>query len=467
MPKNSKELKELEKEEKEIEFTDEGGITIQYESFRKMLSHTLRFANDSKEENQQVFGICIGEYINDEKKYIIKDAIPIAHGDDIELGWSQEMHNVIDIVKSKYIDSIHSIVGWYHSHLGYGLYFSNSDKVNNLIFQHSDNPYGFGIVIEQTLLNENHNFGVEIYRLKDFAKGAESEYLKVKFQIEPPNTMEFFNWVKELVESTQNKESKIIYEYEELKKPPPETLQEIPLSKKDEDIVERKEDLSILYGVRDGIDKFPDSFLKIYEQQLSSWMNTISDDLLIGSEYIRSSVNNIKVKLSSGLEDAQRIFDKIFSDISELFMKNVRESVDTRLDNQIELKKSIKAVTEEQLTFLFEHLEKEIRDVINVFEENITSIKKDFENVTLNNKSILAAMKQNNEILNTIYKETDKLSENIIKYIENSSKSLESNIMNELVEFSNKISPNKEIYNETEELIERLQRVISDLRQIK
>jgi hypothetical protein len=35
------------------------------------------------------------------------------------------------------------------------------------------------------------------------------------------------------------------------------------------------------------------------------------------------------------------------------------------------------------------------------------------------------------------------------------------------MEFSNKISPNKEIYNETEELIERLQRVISDLRQIK
>lgn len=467
MPKNTKESNEMEEQEKKIEFTDEGSVSIQYESFRKMLSHTLRFANDSKEEKQQVFGICIGEYLKDKKKFIVKDAIPLAHGDDIEIGWSQEMHDIIDKVHSKYTDSDQNIIGWYHSHLGYGLYFSNSDKVNNLTFQHMDNPYGFGIVIEQTLLNENHNFGVEVYRLNNVAKGAESDYVKVSFDIHPPNSMNFFKWIKELVESTQNKESKIIYEFEELKKPPAETLQEIPGSEKDEEKEGKKEELSLLYGVKDGIDRLPDSFLKIYEQQLSSWMDTISDDMLIGSEYIRSSINNIKTTLSSGLEDAQRIFDKIFTEISELFMKNVRTSVDTRLDGQIELKNNIEAVTEEQLKYLFERLEKEIRDVINVFEENITNIKKEFEKVTQNNKSILDAMEKNTEMLNAVYEEADKLSESISKHIDNSSKSLESNLINTLVEFSEKISPNKEIFNETEELIERLQRVISDLRQIK
>jgi len=467
MSKNTKQTAETNKNEKEVEFTTERSIHIQYESFRKMLTHTLRFANDSKEENQQVFGVCIGEYLEDKKSFNVKDAIPIAHGDDIEIGWSQEMHDKIEAVKSKYNDSSDSIIGWYHSHLGYGLYFSNSDKVNNLYFQDPNNPYGFGIVIEQTLLNENQNYGIEVYRLKDYAKGSESDYLKVEFSIDPPETMHFFKWVQELVESTQNKNSKIIYEFGEFKKPPPEILQEIPSPKEDKEEIEEKEEYTLLYGVKDGVGKFSDSFLRTYEHQLTSWMKDISDDVLNGSEYIRSSINNIKTTLSSGLEDAQRIFDRIFSDISSLFLKNVRASVDIRLNNQIELKDNIDSTINEQLNNLFERLEKEIRDVINIFEENITNIKKEFESLAKTNNSILKSLDQNNEMLSTVYEETDKLSENLIQEIENSSKGFESNLINELEAFSSKMSPNKEIYGEIEELIERLQGVISDLRQIK
>jgi uncharacterized protein YoxC len=196
-------------------------------------------------------------------------------------------------------------------------------------------------------------------------------------------------------------------------------------------------------------------------------MKDISDDVLNGSEYIRSSINNIKTTLSSGLEDAQRIFDRIFSDISSLFLKNVRASVDIRLNNQIELKDNIDSTINEQLNNLFERLEKEIRDVINIFEENITNIKKEFESLAKTNNSILKSLDQNNEMLSTVYEETDKLSENLIQEIENSSKGFESNLINELEAFSSKMSPNKEIYDEIEELIERLQGVISDLRQIK
>ena len=467
MPKNSKQTTETNNKNKEIELATDGSISIQYESFRKMLSHTLRFANESKEENQQVFGVCIGEYLQDKKGYIVKDAIPIGHGDAIELGWSQEIHESIDAVKSEYKDVSNVIIGWYHSHLGYGLYFSNSDKVNNLYFQNSENPYGFGIVIEQTLLNEDPNFGVEAYRLKDYSKGAESEYMKIESKIDPPNSMQFFKWVQELVESIQNKNSEIIYEFDELTKPSPEILQEIPSSGKDEEEIEDKEKFSLLYGVNDGMEKLSDSFLKTYEQQLTSWMEDISDDVLNGSEYIRSSINNIKTTLSSGLDDAQRIFDRIFSEISSLFMKNIHTSVDTRLNNQIDLKKSIETITEEQLNNLFKRLEKEIRDITNILEENITNIKNDLETIAQTNTSILKSLNQNNEMLHTVYEETDTLSETIIQHIENSSKGFESKLFNELEEFSSNMSPNKEIYGEIEELIERLQKVISDLRQIK
>lgn len=467
MPKNSKKAAETENKEKEIEFTSEGSLSIEYDAFQKMISHTLRFANDSREESTQALGICIGEYSPETKRYIIGDVIPITHGDSIELGFSEEIHEAIDEIKSHYPDTNKSVIGWYHSHLGYGLYFSNSDKVNNLYFQHSENPYGFGIVIEQTLLNEDLNYGIEVFRLKDYSKGAESDYIKVAFDISPPNSIKLFKWVQELVESTQSKDSKIIYEFNEVKKPSPELLQEIPTPNEEEVESEEKEDFSLLYGVNDGIGKFRDSFLKIYEQQLTSWMNDVSDDILIGTEYIRSSINNIKTTLSSGLEDAQRVFDRIFSEISNLFMKNTRTSVNTLLEKQIELKKNIQVITEEQLTNLFELLEKEIRDVTNIFEENITSIKKELEKITQNSNTIKDSLIQNNETLKTVYEETDKLSENIIQYSQRSSKAFESKLMNELETFSNKISPNKEIYGEIEELIERLQKVISDLRQVK
>ncbi len=469
MQKDSKNTEVTDTEEKQIETASEGGISIQYNAFRKMISHTLQFASDSKEEDQQVIGLCIGEYLEERKSYIVKDAIPISHGDAVELGFSEEINETIEEVKSQYLESIDSVIGWYHSHLGYGLYFSNSDKVNNLNFQNSENPYGFGIVIEQTLLNENENFGVEVYRLKDFNKGSENDYIKVEFNIEPPNSMDFFKWVKELVESTQNKSPKIIYEFNEVQKPSPENLQEIPAPSQEKEEVEseEKEELSLLYGFDEGMGKLKDSFLKLYEKQLTSWMSDITDGVLTGSEYIRSSINNIKTTLTSGLEDAQRIFDKSFSDIANLFIKNMRVSVDTRLKNQIELKENIKTINEEQLNNLFTRLEKEIREVTNTFEEKITNVKKELEKIAQNNTSIQQSVIQTNDILNTVFEETDKLSETIIKDIENSNKSLESKLLNELEDFSGKISPNKEIYTEIEELIERLQRVISDLRQIK
>jgi proteasome lid subunit RPN8/RPN11 len=465
MPKNSKKNPETESKDKEIEFTNEGSVTIEYDAFRMMISHTLRFANDSKEENTQVFGICIGEYSTEADRYIITDVIPITHGDFIELGFSEEIHEIMDGIKSQYIDTSKRVIGWYHSHLGYGLYFS--DRANNLYFQHTENPYGFGVVIEQTLLNEDQNYGIEVFRLKDYSKGAESDYVKVAFDIAPPNSMKLFKWVQELVESTQNKDSKIIYELNEVIKPSPELLQEIPTPKEEEEESEEKEDFSLLYGVNDGIGKFKDSFIKTYEQQLTSWMYDVSDDILIGSEYIRSSINNIKTTLSSGLEDAQRVFDRIFSEISTLFMKNTRASIDTRLEKQIELKKTIQVITEEQLRDLFELLEKEIREVTNIFEEEITSIKKELEKISQSNNTIKESLIQNNEMLRTLYDETDKLSDNIIQYSQKSSKVFEAKIIDELESFSNKMSPNKEIYGEIEELIERLQKVISDLRQVK
>ncbi len=467
MPKDSANNLDTGYENKEVEVSKEGRITIKYDCFRKMISHILRFANESEEISQQALGICVGEYLSEDKSFIINDAIPITHGDIVELGFSQEIHDTIETIKSQYSETNNKIIGWYHSHLGYGLYFSNSDKANNQYFQNDDNPYGFGIVIEQTLISEDQNFGTEIFRLKDFIKGSESDYVKVQFEIESPNTLKYFKWVKELIESAQKKNTAIIHEVDELVKPSPEVLQEIPTSPQDEPESTEKEGFSILYGVKDGIEKFKDAFLSVYEQELNIWMNDVSEDVLKGSEYIRSSINNIKETLASGLVDVQRIFNRSFTDISNLFMKNIKTSVDTRLTNQIELKNEIESNFEEQLSYLFENLEKEIRDITNLIEEKITTIKNELDKITQNNNVIEQSLNQNNELLNKVYQESDKLSNTIIQHIENSTKAFELKLFNEIEDFSSKMNPNKETYREIEDLIERLQKVISSLRQVK
>ena len=70
MPKNSKNSTQTDSKDKETETKSEGSVNIQYEAFRKMITHTLRFANESKEEDQQVLGLCIGEYFKENKSYI-------------------------------------------------------------------------------------------------------------------------------------------------------------------------------------------------------------------------------------------------------------------------------------------------------------------------------------------------------------------------------------------------------------
>jgi proteasome lid subunit RPN8/RPN11 len=466
MPDSKKKLQPIGDKE-QIEFSNLGKVLIKYDAFRKIIAHVLRFANESKESSEQVLGVCVGAFFNDKKSFIISDAIPIMHGDAVELGFSQDIHDSINEVKENYSESNSNIIGWYHSHLGYGLYFSNSDKVNNLNFQNAENLYGFGIVIEQTLMNEGENYGFEVYRLKDHTKGADSNYIRVEFEIEPPNSMDFFRWVKELVESSQNKNTEIVYEFGEFKKPSPNELLKIPSTNQEKHELKVKEEFTLLYGIKDGMEKFSNSFINVYEQQLNSWMKDISEDVLIGNEYIRSSINNIKTTLASGLEDAQRIFNRIYSEISSLFVKNIKTIIDTRLENQIELKNDIERNTEEQLDHLFQVLEKEVRKITNTLEENMITIKNELEKIAKNNVNIEESLITNTELLNKIYTETDKLSNNVMQHIEKSSKDFETKLFNELQDFSSKMTPNKEIYHEIEELIERLQKVISDLRQIK
>ena len=65
---------------------------------------------------------------------------------------------ISDIVRAKKV-----IVGWYHSHLGAGLFFSQQDRETQILWQKTWKQ-AVGIVVDPTLVSEK-NHGIDVFRL--------------------------------------------------------------------------------------------------------------------------------------------------------------------------------------------------------------------------------------------------------------------------------------------------------------
>ena len=114
------------------ELPEEGKIYIKKEAFRNMITHVLRFGNEAIEESVEVMGICIGKTVN-EKDIELINAIPITHGKKISLGFSSEDFNSFSEVERIYSSQNLYTIGWYSSHPGWGLFFSDS-AIKNQFF---------------------------------------------------------------------------------------------------------------------------------------------------------------------------------------------------------------------------------------------------------------------------------------------------------------------------------------------
>jgi proteasome lid subunit RPN8/RPN11 len=101
-------------------------VEIHPSAFKKIIFHGLRYANQNLEEKQEVLGICIGT--ESENVVSLLDTIPVIHGDQIEIGLSQELHELFERIKKDHTSEETKIIGWYLSHPGYKLELTDSDK---------------------------------------------------------------------------------------------------------------------------------------------------------------------------------------------------------------------------------------------------------------------------------------------------------------------------------------------------
>ncbi len=458
------------KEEK-IEIAGDWKVYIRNDAFRKMLSHIVRFANKSLEDNQEVMGICIGEANSEDKTLNLMNIIPVCHGDIVELGFSQEVHEKIMQIEEKITATNLKMIGWYHSRLEGGLFFSHADRSNQLYFQNEKHPYGFGIVFDNNLLNSGNKFGFEIFRFKTFSKGIDSEYVKVPFELEVPNTLEFFKWIKALVEDLQRENPIVINEFDEIRKLMPGELQEIP---KIEDIATENGDddfnaqiQPIFTGFREGTSQFVDTFIDAYKNQLSNWMIDVRNGSLKGIEQIRSIVNQMKVSFEQGLENIQNYFDKSFSEISDVFITNISEYIDRRVETQKEFTTKVSDSFEEISNETQSIIENNLKEFTDKLKEKISYEEVKLYNINQINTKIKPLLNKSSDLLTKTFNDTNALSDDLINEIKRLSSKFSLSLNEEIENLNLDSDPIKEKYKEIEELIERLQKVISDFRQLK
>jgi len=134
-----------------------GKIFIKMNAFNVMLSHVLRFAGKSLDYNHQVLGFCVG-IIDPNNNLNVNRAIPIIHGDIVELGFTEKIHKTLDQIKEEAKTENMEVLGWYHSHPdSEAFFFSDNDKKNHQYFQNEQNPHAFGIVFDHSKLQKGKN----------------------------------------------------------------------------------------------------------------------------------------------------------------------------------------------------------------------------------------------------------------------------------------------------------------------
>jgi hypothetical protein len=451
---------------------EEGKVVVRKNALIKMLSHVYRFGSEILDINHEVFGVCLGSFKPEEKVLEVIDVIPILHGDEVELGFSKEIHMMLDALKKEHETEEVKVIGWYLSHLGdkYDIDFSNSDKFNHTYFQTEEHPYGFCIVINNTLLRKEENLGIKVYRLANFSKGVKSDYIKVNINLEKPNSLDYFKWVQKYVEEAQKENPEIIREVIEEKKPKREELQEIPLSEEasiEEQIPSEEVQKKLFDGIEEGTTRFNDLIINIFSDQFEKWMEDLMNGALKGVEKIRSTINQMNNTVQVGLEDVDRFFENSFNKKSNLFENSVKKDFNNTYqsqdNNEAEIIEMLNKVSEEYKELLKNNVE-EIKHKLN---EKVSNLEVRLHNVNQDTKNSQTQLISVAETINESLKEANNLSEEILTNIEKTNIEFEKNLKLEIDNLSLNSEDVSEKNKEIENLIDRLQKIISDFRQLK
>jgi proteasome lid subunit RPN8/RPN11 len=450
-----------------------GKIHISKEAFRNMITHVLRFGNENFiEEERGVMGFCFGK-INPEGKNInLITALPIIHGTKVEIGLSKEnfalmgFKNVID----KYTTQDLHLIGWYHSHPGWGLFLSESDIKNHHFYQNDQNPYSFAIVFDHTLVGKDGNFGFEIYRLNNYSEMMSKDYHKLEYELEIPNTLDFFKWIQKFIEDANKKAPILIKELSEIKEAVPEDLQEIPKIKELKKEIKNKDEFfdttSIISGIQEGSSKFLEKIKPLLGEQLEHWANDIYKDSLNGTELISTSITQMKDKLTLGMDKMEKWFKLNLDQILNKFKTKINDYIEIRMVHQKQVTDQILNLKEEMTNSCKITLETNINNIIKDLENQILILSGKIDSLDQNGISMERLINEYSDKFSKFSEETNQISSNILSSIKSNISPLGANFNAEIDKFNKELNSIKEIFDKAENTFKKLQNVVNNLKEL-
>ncbi len=352
---------------------DTSVVKIKPLAYYKMVLHVLRFGNKARINSQciEVMGVLIGHHEESEdkkfKNVIIEDSVPISHGSSVEVEFSINDYIFFEKANSMYLEKNWFMVGWYHSHpnlFQHKIFFSPTDVKNQFGWQNELNPSGIALVFDHAYLESPDDPGFRAIRLTNPTNIRDSSVHNVKTIVEPPNDLEYYFKLVELINGIYSNEPPIIEENETADifgdVQVPELSQ---LRFKQPEIDQHK----IVESVQVGLANFLDLSLTPLINYLNSIAKNISGEIEKNNIEIRDNLSQLKNLVNIGIDKIQRKYKDDLN--SELF--NAEGYVDDFLDQIDEYHDEIGKILGE--------IEEFVKKKLNImFKEKFDVLKNDF-----------------------------------------------------------------------------------------
>ena len=456
------------KEEERVTAED-GKVIIKMGAFRNMITHVLRFGSDALDYSVEVMGICMGT-TDKQGNFIVENAIPIAHGSREQVGFSNEDMVAFATIDEQYAEKGMYAIGWYHSHPGWGCFFSDMDIKNHLFWQKKQTPNAFGIVFDHSLMGVEGNLGFEIYRLSDYSKGPQSDYIKVNYEIEIPNSLGFYKWVQKFVEDSQKKAPILIKEINEFIEPVQGDLQAIPAPEggleENVAIDPYPKITPIVSGFQEGTTRFAELFMGPLKSQLGSWTNDVTQGALKGTKFMRTTLSQMSEAITFGMSKVQSWFEKNLEEIVDSFKVDVSEYMDIRIKAQKELASEISESGPQTVDGLVTLIMDKTKEMVNKIGN---SAKENFDKLNIANQTsakLEEIINKNSERITGIANGAATLPDQIGTSIDASIAPFELTITKDIENLTTELNIVKENYTKMKEMFDKLQKSIMELRNI-
>jgi len=284
--------------------------------------------------------------------------------------------------------------------------------------------------------------------------------LEKSYELEKPNTLEFFKWVQKFVEDYHRNNPTIIKEINETQEPSSMELEEIPsvFETYEEDIFNEK-------LVLEGLDSYSNNLRRSLNEQMKPWMNDISSGTTERSKRLKQTTSSMKDNIK--LAKIKRWFSRTTEDLIKNLQDNITVYLNSRIEAEQGMIKSIDTFSDNMKRFQEEKINQNVTEMLNNNQREAVNITKEINQL----KEEMLNLKEKTKTLNPVIEKlqtdiSENLKNDLKNQLEGDYTSLKTLIENHIEKMKNTIEKSNASQLEILDLIDKLEKMIITIRNI-